>query len=116
MPTVAPYGSWASPIDAATVASGGRRLGAAALAADGAVWWAEGRPTEGGRVVLMRRAPGGEPEAVTPEGVNVRTRVHESGGGAWCLVEPDLVLFVDFSSQRLHLERLGEEPEPISSE
>ena len=90
MATVAPYGSWSSPIDAASVASAGRRLGAPAIAADGAVWWAEGRPEEGGRVVLMRRPQGGEPEAVTPAATNVRTRVHEYGGGAWCLVEPDL--------------------------
>ena len=44
MPTVAPYGSWSSPLDAANVASSGRRLAAPAIAADGAVWWAEGRP------------------------------------------------------------------------
>ena len=114
MPAVAPYGSWSSPIDAATVARSGRRLGSPALAADGAIWWAEGRPTEGGRVVLMRRAPGGEPEAVTPAGTNVRTRVHEYGGGAWCLVEPDLVLFVDFEDQRLYRQRLGEAPVAVS--
>jgi dipeptidyl aminopeptidase/acylaminoacyl peptidase len=114
--TVAPYGSWSSPIDAATVARSGRRLGSPVVAGDGAVWWAEGRPTEGGRVVLMRRASGGEPEAVTPEGTNVRTRVHEYGGGSWCLVEPDLVLFVDFSDQRLYRQRLGEEPVAISPE
>jgi dipeptidyl aminopeptidase/acylaminoacyl peptidase len=116
MPTVAPYGSWSSPIDAATVARSGRRLGSPALAGDGAVWWAEGRPTEGGRVVLMRRPEGGEPEVVTPEGINVRTRVHEYGGGAWFLVEPDLVLFVDFADQRLYRQRLGEEPVAISPE
>ncbi|MFL5897915.1 MAG: S9 family peptidase [Solirubrobacterales bacterium] len=116
MPTVAPYGSWRSPIDAAGVASSGRRLAVPAIAADGAVWWAEGRPAEGGRVVLMRRAPGGGPETVTPEVVNARTRVHEYGGGAWCLVEPDLVLFVDFADQRLYRQRLGEEPVPISPE
>jgi dipeptidyl aminopeptidase/acylaminoacyl peptidase len=116
MTTVAPYGSWSSPIEAATVARAGRRLGAAAIAADGAVWWAEGRPDEGGRVVLMRRAPGGEPEAVTPEGTNVRTRVHEYGGGAWCLVEADLVVFVDFADQRLYRMRLGEEPVAITPE
>jgi dipeptidyl aminopeptidase/acylaminoacyl peptidase len=116
MPTVAPYGSWSSPIEAATVARAGRRLGAPVLADDGAVWWGEGRPTEGGRVVLMRRPPGGEPEAVTPEGANVRTRVHEYGGGAWCVAEPDLVLFVDFSDQRLYRQQLGEEPAAISPE
>jgi dipeptidyl aminopeptidase/acylaminoacyl peptidase len=116
MPTVAPYGSWRSPIDAATVGRAGRRLAAPVIAADRAVWWAEGRPDEGGRVVLMRRAPDGEPEAVTPEGTNVRTRVHEYGGGAWCLVGPELVLFVDFADQRLYRQRLGEEPVPISPE
>ena len=49
MPTVAPYGSWRSPIDPAVVAAAGRRLASPTLADDGAVWWAEGRPTEGGR-------------------------------------------------------------------
>jgi dipeptidyl aminopeptidase/acylaminoacyl peptidase len=116
MPALAPYGSWPSPIDAATVARSGRRLGAAAIAADGAIWWAEGRPAEGGRVALMRRPSKGKPEEVTPEGVNVRTRAHEYGGGAWCLVEPDLVLFVDFSDQRLYRQRLGSEPLAISPE
>jgi dipeptidyl aminopeptidase/acylaminoacyl peptidase len=114
MPTVAPYGSWPSPIDAAAVASAGRRLASPAIAGDGAIWWAEGRPTEGGRVVLMRRPPDGEPETVTPAGTNVRTRVHEYGGGAWRLAGPDLVLFVDFSDQRLYRLRLGEEPVAIS--
>ena len=116
MPTVAPYGSWSSPIDAAMVASSGKRLGSPAIAGDGAIWWAEGRPTEGGRVVLMRRPAGEESEAITPEGVNVRTRVHEYGGGAWCLIESDLVVYVNFSDQRLYRQRLGEEPVAISPE
>jgi dipeptidyl aminopeptidase/acylaminoacyl peptidase len=114
MPTVAPYGSWRSPIDAAAVASSGRRLAFPAIAEDGAVWWAEGRPTEGGRTVLMRRPPGGEPKAVTPEDTNARTRVHEYGGGAWCLAGPELVVFVDFADQRLYRQRLGEAPVAIS--
>lgn len=116
MPTVAPYGSWRSPIGPAIVAAGGRRLAAPRLAGDGAVWWGEGRPAEGGRVVLMRRPAGGEPEAVTPDGTNVRTRVHEYGGGAWTLVADDLVLFVDFADQRLYRQRLGEEPVAITAE
>jgi dipeptidyl aminopeptidase/acylaminoacyl peptidase len=107
---IAPFGSWRSPIDAATVAQAGRRLAAPALAEDGAVWWAEGRPAEGGRVVLVRRAPGGEPEDVTPADFNVRTRVHEYGGGAWTLAAEDLVLFANFADQRLYRQRLGEDP------
>ena len=116
MGTAAPYGSWRSPIAPATVAAGGRRLAAPALAGDGAVWWAEGRPGEGGRVVLMRRPVGGAPEAVTPAETNVRTRVHEYGGGAWVLAGDDLVLFVDFADQRLYRQRLGEDPVAITPE
>jgi dipeptidyl aminopeptidase/acylaminoacyl peptidase len=111
---VAPYGSWSSPITAETVARGGRRLAFPAIAGDGAVWWLEGRPDEGGRVALMRRPPGGEPEAVTPAGTNVRTRAHEYGGGAWRLVEPDLVVFAEFGDQRLYRLRLGREPVAVS--
>jgi dipeptidyl aminopeptidase/acylaminoacyl peptidase len=110
MPSIAPYGSWRSPIDPGVVARGGRRLAAPALAGDGAVWWAEGRPSEGGRVLLMRRPEGGEPEEVTPPSFNVRTRVHEYGGGAWRLAAADLVLFSNFADQRLYRQRLGEEP------
>jgi dipeptidyl aminopeptidase/acylaminoacyl peptidase len=116
MATVAPYGSWRSPIDAATVARAGRRLAAATLAGDGAVWWAEGRPDEGGRVVLVRRPPAGEPEDITPEGMNARTRAHEYGGGAWTLATPDLVVFANFADQRLYRQRLGEKPVAIVPE
>jgi dipeptidyl aminopeptidase/acylaminoacyl peptidase len=113
---VAPYGSWRSPIEPGDVARGGRRLGGAQLAADGAVWWAEGRPAEGGRSVLMRRPAGGEPEEVTPAGANVRTRVHEYGGGAWKLLGPDLIVYVDFADQRVYRLRLGGEPVAITPE
>jgi dipeptidyl aminopeptidase/acylaminoacyl peptidase len=116
VPATTPFGSWSSPIDPATVARAGRRLGAPALAADGAVWWGEGRPAEGGRVVLMRRPDGGEPEEVTPAGINLRTRVHEYGGGGWHLAGPELVLFVDFADQRLYRQRLGEAPVAITPE
>jgi dipeptidyl aminopeptidase/acylaminoacyl peptidase len=116
MPSIAPYGSWSSPIAPATVAAGGRRLAAPKLAGDGALWWGEGRPAEGGRVVLVRQPDGGEPKDVTPQGMNARTRVHEYGGGAWSLVSDDLVLFTDFGDQRLYRQRLGEEPVAISPE
>jgi dipeptidyl aminopeptidase/acylaminoacyl peptidase len=116
MATVAPYGSWKSPIEPADVARGGRRLGSATLAADGAVWWAEGRAAEGGRNALMRRPAGGEPEEVTPAGANVRTRVHEYGGGAWKLLGNELVVYVDFADQRVYRLELGGEPVAITPE
>jgi acetyl esterase/lipase len=114
--TVAPYGSWRSPIGPGDVARGGRRLGTVTLAADGAAWWAEGRPAEGGRSALMRRPAGGEPEEVTPAGANVRTRVHEYGGGAWALLGPELVVYTDFADQRVYRLEPGGEPVAITPE
>ena len=116
MTSNAPYGSWASPITAEAVARAGRRLGAPVLAADGAVWWSEGRPSEGGRVVLVRRDADGTSADVTPADFNVRTRVHEYGGGSWTLAAPDHALFVNFADQRLYSQRLGAEPVAITPE
>ncbi|HEY0279852.1 MAG TPA: S9 family peptidase [Solirubrobacterales bacterium] len=116
MAEVAPYGSWRSPIEPDVIAKGGRRLGFPALAADGAVWWLEGRAAEGGRSALMRHPAGGEPEEVTPPGANVRTRVHEYGGGAWKLLAAELAVYVDFADQRLYRLELGGEPVAITPE
>jgi len=107
---VAPYGSWKSPIGASLVASAGVRLDA--LQADGPdLYWLEGRPTEGGRNVLVRHGAG----AVTPEGFNVRTRAHEYGGGA-CTVHRGTAYFCNYGDQRLYRQRPGERPQPITPE
>ena len=98
--TVAAYGTWSSPISAEMVAQAGVRLSAPWLE-DGVVWWLEGRAAEAGRVVLVRRDPDGERVDVVPEGFNVRTSVHEYGGGAYCIHEG--VAFVsNFDDQRLY--------------
>ncbi|MGH2717177.1 MAG: S9 family peptidase, partial [Actinomycetota bacterium] len=73
-PSTAPHGSWASPISADLVASGGVRLQQVAWSGDD-LYWSEGRPNEGGRSVIVRRAPGGGTTEVTPPGFNARTMV-----------------------------------------
>jgi dipeptidyl aminopeptidase/acylaminoacyl peptidase len=110
----APYGAWRSPISPQVVAEAGRRLASATLAGDGAVWWAEGRPAEAGRVVLMRRDSSGAIEEVTPAEFYARTRVHEYGGGAWGLHGDDAVVFVNLADQRLYRQALGEEPRALT--
>jgi dipeptidyl aminopeptidase/acylaminoacyl peptidase len=84
-------------------------------AQDGVVWWLEGRPADAGRVTLVRQAPGGQPEDVSPVGMNVRSRVHEYGGGA-ALVDGDLVVVSDFASGRLHRVLPARASEPITPE
>ena len=94
------YGTWPSPISAATVAAQGLRLGAVAV--DGAdIYWIEGRPHEGGRNVLVRRQPDGSTSDVIPPSFNVRSRVHEYGGGAY-VVSQGTVYFSNFGDQRVY--------------
>lgn len=97
--TVAPYGSWRSTIAPETLVAGFLRLGEARWDGDDLLWL-EGRPGDGGRATLVRQRPGRAPEDVSPPGLNVRTRVHEYGGGAY-LAADGLVVVSDFGSGRL---------------
>jgi dipeptidyl aminopeptidase/acylaminoacyl peptidase len=111
---VAPYGAWLSPITAESLARGGVRLGEVRVSgAD--LYWLEGRPTEGGRNVVVRRAPDGAIGDVTPQGYDVRTLVHEYGGGAYS-VHDDAVFFASFEDQRIHRQDAGGQPRPITPE
>jgi dipeptidyl aminopeptidase/acylaminoacyl peptidase len=113
-PVVAPYGSWRSPITADVIVAGVLHLGQAALDGDD-VYWTEGRPTEGGRCVIVRRGPDGSTSDVTPAPFNVRTRVHEYGGGAFA-VSDGTVYFSNYDDGRLYRQREGGAPEPITPE
>jgi len=108
--TVAAYGSWKSPITSDLAASGTQLL---EIMLDGNdVYWREMRPTEGGRHVIMRTAEGQIGE-VTPASFNVRTLVHEYGGGAF-VVADGTVYFSNFADQRLYRQVIGDEPRPIT--
>lgn len=81
-----------SPITAELLVSGA--VGISEVIADGHdVYWAESRPSEGGRTAIVRWRDGAIDE-VTDRESNVRTRVHEYGGGAWW-VERGLLVFSD---------------------
>jgi len=95
-----PYGTWPSRITAQIVAAQGLRLGAVAVDGDD-VYWLEGRPAEGGRIVLVRRDANGRVADLTPPGFNVRTRVHEYGGGAYIVASGE-IYFSNFADQRIY--------------
>ena len=106
-----PYGSWPSKIQARLIAAGVPRFSQPTIDGD-SLYWLEGRPAEAGRQVLMRASLAGADglagpaEEVTQEPVNVRTRVHEYGGGDF-LVTAGRVDYVDFSDQRIYVLRAG---------
>ena len=116
MPSVAPYGSWSSPVTLDLVASEGG-VGYAYLDVDDrGVYWVETRPQEQGRAALVFHAHGGSPVDVVPSGFNVRTRVHEYGGGAW-FRDGSVVYCSSFDDSRLYrIESPGAEPQPITPE
>jgi len=77
------------------------------------LYWTERRPHEGGRQVIVRRAPTGVIADVTPAGFNARTRVHEYGGGHYAVRE-GTVWFANFDDQRIHRQQPGSDPMPIT--
>jgi hypothetical protein len=75
--TIAPYGSWSSPVTGDLIVAKSVSIGDVAVG-NVDVWWSEARPEEGGRVQLVRHRPGGETVDVLPAGFGARTRVHEA--------------------------------------
>lgn len=107
-------GTWPSPITAVSLVTGATEVDE--VVTDGAlVWWSESRPDEGGRTAVMCWNEGTIVE-VTAADANVRTRVHEYGGGGWWAAD-GVLYYVDDVDQRLRRRTMGSEavlltPEP----
>ena len=105
----APYGSWKSPISTDLIVAGSISLSSPHALQKGRCW-IESRPREGGRSVLVQQDPDGKVRDITPAPFNIRTRVHEYGGGA-SLIHGDSIYFSNFADQQLY--RQGwEDPAP----
>lgn len=95
---VAPFGSWSSPIGTHMLVTGAVGINEVVPDND-SVCWAESRPSEAGRVCIMRYDNGNTRE-ITPPNANVRTLMHEYGGGAWW-VQDNTLWYCDYDDQRL---------------
>ncbi len=106
-----PYGFWKSPITSDLIVA--KSIGLSEVQLDGSdVYWLESRPDEAGRSVLVSLSAGD----VTPQPFNVRTRVHEYGGGAWTVAD-GVLYFSNDSDRRLYrLDRGAAAPRPITPE
>jgi len=111
---VAPYGSWKSPVTSDLIVAESIRLGQLALDGED-IYWVEQRPREGGRNVIVRRTADENIDDVTPSPFNACSRVHEYGGGAFCVAD-GVVYFVNYDDQRMYRHRHGEAPVPITPE
>lgn len=114
MTTIAPFGSWISPLSAADASAAAARYdGARFVGAE--VWWGETLPDEGGRS-SVRRAVGEAAEDVLPAPWSARSRVHEYGGGSWTTDDDGRLFFVEKTDQRVWTMRPGEPPVPLTPE
>ncbi len=107
-PVVAPFGSWESPITPTTLVAGA--TGCNEAVADGTdIWWAESRPDEGGRTALVRWRDSVMVD-ISPVRIDVRTRVHEYGGGAWWVENGRCVFSNDATGRLLMIDASGDAP------
>ena len=122
--TTAPYGSWESPVTSELIVADSIGIGDVVLHGDD-IYWTEMRPADNARNVIVRRAPDGATRDITPPEYNVRTRVHEYGGGAFRVTGSDSVggtlYFSNFADQRIYRQVVSASgavgaPQPLTPE
>ena len=112
--TTARFGSWESPLKSDAIASATLRLGWTRYD-EKSLYWLEGRPAEGGRLVIVRRQPDGTICDAIPAGFNVRNLVHEYGGGAFT-AHKGSIYFCNHPDQNVYRMQPGrEQPEVLTA-
>ena len=112
---IAPYGSWKSPITSDLIVA--QSIGLSEVRLDGEdIYWLETRPQENGRSVVVCRGPDGATRDLTRPPFNVRTRVHEYGGGAWTVHDGALYFSNDADRRLYRLNRGSDKPIPLTPE
>ena len=137
MKEIRPCGGWDSPIGSADLVRGALALSAPRIDG-GRLYWLERRPSEGGRQVVVsgRLSEAATTETIaldgagelatsgpisgvvdlreeSPPGVNVRTRVHEYGGGEYTTGQGQL-FYVDDADGRIFGCRSGGGTTPLT--
>jgi dipeptidyl aminopeptidase/acylaminoacyl peptidase len=111
--TVAPFGTWSSPVtvdlllDSIVILDGPRIDGDAVL-------WAEVRFDEQGTCSIWRQSGNGEPERLTTPNQNVHNAVYEYGGGAWD-ASGGVIAFCDRASGRILLRDVDGSCRPLTT-
>jgi len=118
--SIASFGTWKSPLGAALITQA--QITRTSLLSDGkeSLNWLELRPLEGGRVVPVKWNPvtsSIEDLLVALPTFNVRSRVHEYGGGAWGMIDATTFWATNFKDQRVYTFTQGQaEPTPVTKE
>jgi len=108
---IASYGSWKSPITAKMAAASTQLTEVAVSESD--TYWRELLPEQQGRFTIMKRSTDGQLSEAISSPFNVRTTVHEYGGGSY-VVNGDVIYFSNFSDQRIYRLDRGTQPRPVT--
>ncbi len=108
------YGTWTSPVTAATVAAASQRVAEPAFDAQ-CLYWIESRPQDNGRCVVVRQTASGLIEDILPRPWSARSKVHEYGGGVY-VVWSGTLYFVNASDQQIYAMDLEtRQPVPLTA-
>ena len=114
LPTIAPFGSWKSPVSLDMVAHGA--IGLLRISLDGPdTYWAEVRPAENGRTAIVKSSRNGGPVDMTPPGFSVGSMVNEYGARGFT-VAGGTIFFSNAADHRVYRQVSGGAPVPITPE
>lgn len=106
----APYGTWESPITAEMTSRSEKSSRNCDIFICGEnFYWTESRPQEKGRTVIVCQTPDGIIRTLTPEGFDVRSKVHEYGGLSFTVID-DAIYFINSADQVLYKQLPGKGP------
>lgn len=111
---VAPYGSWASPLTAASIFEGEDII--SELTVDGDyLYFIERKASANGRNVLMRLGEDRTVEQLTSSDFSVRSRVHEYGGRPYA-VDGNDIYYSRFGDQRIYRRSNDGDPQALTDD
>ena len=97
--TSALYGNWLSTISSELIVSDSISIDEPLLTAE-SIYYIERRPQEGGRCVIVKVSKNKVTD-ILPAPFSARSRVHEYGGGCYCIAEKQ-VFFINDSDQDIY--------------
>jgi len=111
---IAPYGSWESPLTAASIFGGADSI-AELMVANDQLYFIERRASANGRNILVRLNDNNEVEQLTPSDISVRSRVHEYGGRPYTVYGDD-IYYSRFSDQKIYRRSVDSGPQPLTAD
>lgn len=112
VPSVAAYGTWKSPLTAEMLAD--ETVSFEDTAIDGEhIYWIESRPKDNGESVIVHLRPNNVMVDRIAAPYDVRSRVHEYGGGAMTIGH-DTVYFSHAGDNRLYAQQGSADPVPLT--